>query len=118
MTTAPQVQARAVYVRRDGAGQIVSISPSRLPDHDERCAPDHPDLAAFVQLLLPGKPAFLESDLALIRVVEDLVDVLIHKDVLKLTDLPERVQEKLQARRRLRMTPASLDLLSDGQDTI
>lgn len=118
MTASVDCQPREVYVRRDGAGLVVSVSRARLPDHAERCAPDHPDLAAFVQLLLPGKPAFLESDLALIRVVEDLVDVLIHRDVIKLTDLPERVQEKLQARRRLRITPASLDLLSDGQDTI
>jgi hypothetical protein len=51
-----------------------------------------------------------------IRVLEDLIDVLIAKNVLRMTDLPEEVQSKLLIRRQLRDTlPNSrLHILSDS----
>lgn len=53
-----------------------------------------------------------------IRVLEDLIDVLITKGVINLTDLPPKALDKLnqrqRARRRLR---GALDLISD-QDNI
>lgn len=105
-----------VYVRRDGGGKIVSIS--RVPEagHPERCAADQDDVQTFVQALVPRRSALLESDLSLIRALEDLIDVLIHKEVLRLTDLPDSVQTKLTARRKLRGSLHSLNLLGDEQD--
>lgn len=105
-----------VYVRRDEAGQIVSLSRAARIDHSEVRPSDHPEVTAFAQSLLPHKAALLESDLALIRALEDLIDVLIHKDVLRLTDLPESVQTKLTARRQLRGSLRSLRLLGDESD--
>lgn len=108
-----------VHVRRDDSGQIVSISRVPAPDHPERCAAEHAEVQAFVQVLAPRRTALLESDLSMIRVLEDLIDVLIHKDVLRLTDLPDSVQTKLMARRRLRGSLHSLKLLGDeGDDTV
>jgi hypothetical protein len=54
-----------------------------------------------------------ESDQALIRVVEDLVDTLIGKDLLRFTDLPEAAQAKLLERRNLRRSVNALNLLDD-----
>ncbi|HLB06526.1 MAG TPA: hypothetical protein VJN41_02435 [Alphaproteobacteria bacterium] len=42
------------------------------------------------------------SDSELIRALEDLIDVLIKKDVIAFTDLPEPVQRKLLSRQALR----------------
>lgn len=115
----PPPQHGEVHVRRDGSGQIVSVSRVPAPDHPERCAAGQAEVQAFVQALAPRRTALLESDLSLIRALEDLIDVLIHKDVLRLTDLPDSVQTKLMARRRLRGSLHSLKLLGDeGDDTV
>ena len=44
----------------------------------------------------------LRSDLEMIRVSEDVVDVLISKRIICLTDLPRAAQEKLLRRKHLR----------------
>lgn len=57
-----------------------------------------------------------ESDQALIRVVEDLIDTLIRKDLLHFTDLPEAAQAKLLERRSLRHSANTLSLLGEDDD--
>lgn len=59
-----------------------------------------------------------ESDQALIRVVEDLVDTLIAKDLLRFTDLPEAAQAKLLERRSLRHSVNALNLLQDDDQQV
>lgn len=59
-----------------------------------------------------------ESDQALIRVVEDLVDTLIAKDLLRFTDLPEAAQAKLLERRNLRRSVNALNLLQDDDSKL
>lgn len=108
----------AAWVRRDAAGKILSVSLVATPDHLERIDADTDEVLAFLRSLTPKQSALIESDLSLIRVIEDLIDVLIHKDLLRFTDLPDRVQAKLLERRKLRGSMRSLDLLGDGQDTI
>lgn len=60
-----------------------------------------------------GLGKFAESDQALIRVVEDLIDTLIRKELLHFTDLPEAAQAKLLERRSLRRSVNALSLLKD-----
>ncbi|MGH6717832.1 MAG: tryptophan synthase subunit beta [Alphaproteobacteria bacterium] len=43
-----------------------------------------------------------ESDSDLVRVIEDVVEILLGKGLITITDLPERAREKLAARRALR----------------
>ena len=106
-----------VYVLRDGEGRIVSLS--RQPAAGfESCAAELPEVQAFARSLVPQKRALVDSDLALIRALEDLINVLIHKGVLCLTDLPDSVQTKLMARQRLRGSLSSLRLLDGDQDMV
>ena len=46
--------------------------------------------------------ALSQSDTAIARVLEDLIDVLIQRGVIQFTDLPPAAQEKLLARRETR----------------
>lgn len=50
----------------------------------------------------PSAVEFNHLDYEFIRVVEDLIDVLILKGVLRITDLPPGAQRKLNARKDLR----------------
>lgn len=43
-----------------------------------------------------------QSDLALVRVIEDLIDTLIEKGLIQFTDLPPAAQAKLLSRRETR----------------
>lgn len=89
------------YVFRDGMGQIIGIHDQ---DGSEFLASDHPEVQAFAQrqLAAGGAPQFLASDLAFIRVIEDLVEALVNKGVLNLSDLPGPAQDKLLSRRSMR----------------
>ncbi len=71
----------------------------------EMLLPDHPDIVNF----LGGGAAagnqpneWMEADLALARVTEDLVDLLIGKGVINFTELHEGAQMKLLKRQGLR----------------
>lgn len=55
------------------------------------------------------------TDMAMGRVVEDLIEALIDKNVIMLTDLPAPAQRKVMARRELRGRSSDLaDLVDDG----
>ncbi len=96
------------YVQRDSTGQVVAIFAQPGPGHDELLAPGHPELGA-----LAGAGEFAHLDADLIRVIEDVVDVLIDRGLLRLTDLPPDAQRKLLARKGARARlREGLDLLS------
>lgn len=61
-----------------------------------------------------------KSDIPLIRVIEDLVDVLIMKGMLNLTDLPPSAIQKLSLRSRVREERKNLRGLVDegGQEIL
>ncbi len=50
---------------------------------------------------------FMRSDLEMIRVYEDLIDLLLTKRIIMLTDFPPAAQEKLLNRKKLRSSLAS-----------
>ncbi|HJO68660.1 MAG TPA: hypothetical protein QF804_03150, partial [Rhodospirillales bacterium] len=52
-----------------------------------------------------------KSDLAVARVTEDLIELLIEKGVFRLPELPEAAQDKLMQRRGLRKTFAYVENL-------
>lgn len=62
---------------------------------------------------------FSRSDAEFVRVLEDLIDTLIAKGTLRLTDLPIEAQRKINQRKhnRARLTE-NLDLLDDDSGSI
>ncbi|WP_374515509.1 hypothetical protein [Niveibacterium sp.] len=104
------------FVRRNPQGEIVAILRDQEADAQEELPNDHPDLLAFLGRD-PGE-SFAALDADFIRVLEDLIDALIDKGVLRVTDLPHGAQRKLSARKGLRRRlVGALDLLGD-QDVI
>jgi hypothetical protein len=86
----------------------------------EEVPPNDPELGVFLQNTLIDAVAqrhWVESDLGLARVMEDLVDLLIEKNVFRFYDLPEAAQQKLIQRRGLRREFAYVEtLFGDGDD--
>ncbi len=59
---------------------------------------------------------WIESDLSLVRVLEDVVDVLIEKGAFMFTDLPEKAQIKLRGRSGFRKQFAYVETLFGEDD--
>lgn len=65
------------------------------------------------------KQKLSSSDSQLIRVLEDLIDVLIRNGTIRMTDLPPQALEKLTERKQARQKlNSSLNLINDDEDSI
>jgi len=64
------------------------------------------------------KDSLTGSDSDMVRVIEDLIDLLIQKQVFVYTELPEAVQKKLHTRRKLRDEINPLESLINESDEI
>ena len=89
------------YVRRNADGRVDSLHRSAT-ESAEYLPDDHPDVQAFVGLSGDGTQGFSRLDADFVRVLEDVIDTLISKNVLNITDLPEQAQAKLFARKSFR----------------
>ncbi len=110
--------AQPVYVQRDAERSIVSVSLLADATHAEAVLPDSAELAEFARRIASAQTPMDASDLGLARVLEDLIDLLIAKQVFCFTDLPAAARSKLLMRRSLRGEIRSLDLLGDDNDVI
>lgn len=106
------------YVKRDPAGCIIAASNTPTESGDEEIAVGSPELLEFMRKMGLDQGTLQESDMRLVRVLEDLIDLLIDRDVIRFTDLPLPVQEKLMERRSLRQTLGALNLLGGTDETI
>ncbi len=80
-----------VFVVRDPDGKVSGLSASAA-EGGEPASIDDPDVQAFLHQL----------DVDLVRVLEDVVDLLVAGGVFRFTDLPESAQQKLLFRKNLR----------------
>ncbi len=90
------------FVQRDQAGEIIAVSRTRGGACDEEVASADPALAGFLASLRSPQTELTASDLAFIRVLEDLIDLLVDRKIIELADLPEDARKKLARRKALR----------------
>ncbi len=97
------------FIRRNAEGVIDSLH-RRDEGHAEFLPDDHPQVRAFLGLVAdpasqdpPEKiERFAELDADFVRVIEDVIDTLISKNVINITDLPLEAQTKLFSRKSFR----------------
>lgn len=105
-----------LHVIRNADGTIQSVSNQFQPGSELLDGLD-PEIQSFL-CTGTGKPAFQATDCDLVRVIEDLIDTLIMKNVIRHTDLPDAAQRKLMIRKGLRSRMhGALDLLG-GDDVL
>lgn len=106
------------YVLRDPSGAILSVHREPVPGA-EPMALSHPAVQAFLAGDQDGQ-AFAGLDADLVRVLEDLIDVLIDRNILRITDLPAEAQQKLFDRKhfRSRVQKKSPKLFGSEQDAL
>lgn len=106
-----------MYIKRDDSGAIELVSREATPDCSEFLPADSTELLEFLMEHESHESTevathFQASDLAFVRVLEDVIELLMDKGVISFTDLPEPAQQKVMERQSLRRSLNGLSLLS------
>jgi len=94
-----------LYVKRDDAGNIISLHNKPEPGTGEQKSLMDEEILAFLNKNVDTDPRMQLlslSDISIIRILEDLIDLLVRKNVILFTELPEQAQAKIRDRKRLR----------------
>jgi hypothetical protein len=104
------------YVKRDEQGRICLVNLE--PEEGLQEVPaNSPEVIEFMKSMGMEQRTLEQSDMRLVRVLEDLIDLLITRDVIRFTDLPQAAQDKLMERRSMRQSLTALNLLG-GDDIV
>lgn len=110
------------YISRNENGEIVEIHAVPKGDAKTWVELTAPEVVAFLEKNNAAseyvKEELVDSDANMARVVEDLIDLLLEKQVFTFTELPEVVQNKLNARKKLRKDINALEGLIVDDDAI
>ena len=90
------------FVARNVHGVIVSLHREPTAETQEFLADDHPDVDAFVGRRPQADDRFRALDADFVRVLEDVIDLLIDRNIIRITDLPPEAQQKLFSRKSFR----------------
>lgn len=91
------------YILRNEQGAIIAASTNTQVDIDwQFIENNHPEYIAFLEADIKQHDAFRESDIQLARVLEDLIEVLIERNLIQFTDFPSAAQKRLNDRQSMR----------------
>ncbi len=109
------------YIKRNEKGGVIELHNSPLETGGEWLDAGSPEIVAFLKTPETtglAKKALDGTDNDMMRVVEDLIDLLIARKIFIYTELPEAVQVKLNARKKLRDDMHSFNDLINDNDTL
>ncbi|MDW3204163.1 MAG: hypothetical protein R8L07_01375 [Alphaproteobacteria bacterium] len=108
------------YVSRDDEGRINGIGDRPAPHAKEFLPNDHPEVIRYLRGASPSAmmDRLSATDTEMARISEDLIDVLVARNILNFTDFPVEAQRKLMARQKLRKSLSALSNLVTDEDDI
>ena len=94
-----------IYVERNEQGEIINLELTPAPNREFICI-SSPELVSFIQTA-PNRDELTrvvldQLDLDMVRVIEDMIDIMIDRNLMRFTDLPVAVQNKLLFKRKIR----------------
>jgi hypothetical protein len=102
------------YVIKDAEGNIKAVSPDEINSLKwEFISDDSREYLDFLESALSQQNPFRESDIELARVLEDLISLLIDRDLIRFTDFPELAQKRLIERQALRLNSKKLNIIDN-----
>jgi len=105
-----------LYIERDKDGKIIALHKSPEAGAGEQKSIMDEEILDFLNRNVdsdPGTQFLALSDVGIIRILEDLIDVLIRKNLILFTDLPEDAQAKIRERKRVREIMTDQNLMVD-----
>lgn len=107
------------YVKRNESGKITAVSQDVDGECTEELSSQDTELNNFVASVSNSGLDLEKTDLSFVRVVEDVIELLIAKNVILFTELPDSAQTKMMDRQKLRTAFSShLDLLEDDENFV
>ena len=110
------------YVNRDENGKIIALVTEPGQDAAEKLSASYSEVLAFLQESesdFPSREFLTSSDLELVRALEDVISLLVDKNIINFTELPEEVQHKLLSRQFAREKLQDENaLLIEGKDIL
>ncbi len=108
-----------LYVQRDEHGQLMRVEAASFVGASETLAADAQEVQAWYadQQLESSLLHLKQSDLDMIRVLDDLLHLLISQGTLRITDLPAAAQAKLLGRVQTREALAGRAPLINDDET-
>ncbi len=107
------------YILKNAQGEVIAASTSENPgagwEYVENNAKVYLD---YLESALVKSNTFRESDIQLARVLEDLINLMIERNLIRFTDFPEAAQRRLNQRQSMRRNSQLSDLLGDSEDTL
>lgn len=102
------------YVKRNAQGIVVAVSVEPIEGFELATAGAE-ELGRHMEQSASPHTRFEESDRDVVRVLDDLINLLVEKNTIRFTDLPLAAQRKLLERKGLRRGGSHLGLL--GEDS-
>jgi hypothetical protein len=105
-----------LYVERDDNGKIIGLHRSPDSKADEQKSIMDEEILEFLNKNVDTDPwirLLSLSDIGIIRILEDLIDLLIRKNIILFTDLPEEAQSKIRERKKVRERITPQDFMVD-----
>ncbi len=98
------------FIHRDPTTGLINKAMTRSVPNTEFVPHGHPDLVAFLngrgvdtKQIDDALGELKRTDLDMSRAVEDVITALLKKNVIKITDLPKPVQDRIALRTRMRV---------------
>lgn len=100
-----------LFVERGKDGRITALHNASNPAAQEQKSMIDEEVLAFFNTTDSWKQLMAMSDLGIVRILEDLIDILIRKNIINFMELPEHAQQRIWERKQLREKIVSKDLL-------
>jgi hypothetical protein len=94
-----------VFVSRNSQQKIIALYSDSGDNHNEEMSVNSEEVMGFLRNLENTTPNYLDllqSDLEFIRVIDDLIEVLLKKNIITITDFPKPVLAKMMTRKGIR----------------
>ena len=106
------------YVQRDAQGLLIRVEAAAYAEATETLPADHHEIQAWYanEAVENSLKQLKQSDFEMIRVLDDLIQVLTQKGVIRVTDLPPAAQAKLMDRTQAREALGGLSQLIDEDE--
>ena len=110
-----------IYIERNNQGSIIAIHSEPGKNHSEQKSITDKEVLEFLNTSSDTdelEKLLLLSDQETIRILEDLINLLVKKNIFQFTELPHDAQRKLIHRRLLRDKISGKSILLEDEDIL
>lgn len=105
------------YVFKNAQGNVIAASATEnLGERWEQVDDNAKEYLGFLENALAESAPFRESDIQLARVLEDLISMLIDRNLIRFTDFPPAAQKRLNDRQSMRKKNQLSRLVDESLD--